>query len=42
MSFGEARGIVYVPTGSAAFDFWGGKMGTQLGDTYIAFALTDY
>ena len=25
MSLDEARGIVYVPTGSAAFDFWGGN-----------------
>ena len=25
MSLDEGRGIVYVPTGSAAFDFWGGN-----------------
>jgi quinoprotein glucose dehydrogenase len=25
MSLDEARGIVYVPTGSASFDFWGGN-----------------
>ncbi|MEX2593798.1 MAG: PQQ-binding-like beta-propeller repeat protein [Anditalea sp.] len=25
MSLDEDRGIVYVPTGSASFDFWGGK-----------------
>ena len=25
MSLDEARGIVYIPTGSAAFDFWGGN-----------------
>lgn len=31
MSLDEERGIVYVPTGSAAFDFWGGnRLGKNL------------
>lgn len=31
MSLDEARGIVYVPTGSAAYDFWGGdRLGQNL------------
>ncbi len=31
MSLDEERGIVYVPTGSAAFDFWGGdRLGQNL------------
>lgn len=29
MSLDEARGIVYVPTGSAAYDFWGGDRAGQ-------------
>ena len=33
VSLDEARGIVYVPTGSAAFDFWGGS---RLGDNLFA------
>ena len=33
MSLDEERGIVYVPTGSAAFDFWGGN---RLGDNLFA------
>ncbi len=33
MSLDPARGIVYVPTGSASFDFWGGN---RLGDNLFA------
>lgn len=33
MSLDEERGIVYVPTGSASFDFWGGN---RLGDNLFA------
>jgi len=33
MSLDEERGIVYVPTGSAAFDFWGGN---RLGDNLFS------
>lgn len=33
VSLDESRGIVYVPTGSAAFDFWGGN---RLGDNLFA------
>ncbi len=33
MSLDEERGIVYVPTGSAAFDFWGGD---RLGENLFA------
>ncbi|MBM1105784.1 PQQ-binding-like beta-propeller repeat protein [Aurantibacter crassamenti] len=33
MSLDEKRGIVYVPTGSASFDFWGGN---RLGDNLFA------
>lgn len=33
MSLDEGLGIVFIPTGSAAFDFWGGK---RLGDNLFA------
>jgi len=33
MSLDEKRGIVYIPTGSASFDFWGGN---RLGDNLFA------
>ena len=36
MSLDEKRGIVYVPTGSAAFDFWGGD---RAGDNLFANSL---
>jgi quinoprotein glucose dehydrogenase len=33
MSLDDSRGVVYVPTGSASFDFWGGN---RLGDNLFA------
>ena len=36
LSLDEERGIVYVPTGSAAFDFWGGN---RLGENLFANSL---
>ncbi len=36
MSLDEARGIVYIPTGSAAFDFWGGN---RVGENLFANSL---
>jgi quinoprotein glucose dehydrogenase len=36
MSLDEASGIVYIPTGSAAFDFWGGN---RLGENLFANSL---
>jgi quinoprotein glucose dehydrogenase len=36
LSLDEGRGIVYVPTGSAAFDFWGGN---RLGENLFANSL---
>ncbi|WP_232834882.1 outer membrane protein assembly factor BamB family protein [Pleomorphovibrio marinus] len=33
MSLDESRGVVYIPTGSASFDFWGGN---RLGDNLFA------
>lgn len=53
ISVDAARDLVFVPTGSPAWDFWGGdrhganlaagegKMGTKSGDSYVAFALPD-